>query len=163
MAVEGRIRERYYRQWPRFLGPHGAKFPFERRERNPPPNEMNALVSFGNALCYTLCLRQILRTALDPSIAYLHEPGDRRHSLALDLAEVFKPLLVDRAIFRLVKTGAITPRHFEPRLGGTYLSEAGRKVFVEHWDARLQQTVHHRGLGRPVSYERLVRLADQSG
>lgn len=158
MAVEGRIRERYYRLWPRILGPHGAAFPFERRERNPPSNEMNALISFGNSLCYSLCLRQILRTALDPSIAYLHEPGDRRHSLALDLSEIFKPLLVDRAIFRLVKTGQITAKHFEPRLGGTYLSEAGRKVFVAHWDERLQKTVHHRGLDRPVSYERLVRL-----
>ena len=158
MAVEGRIRERYYRTWPHVLGPHGAKFPFERRERRPPSNEMNALVSFGNALCYTTVLRQIYRTALDPSISFLHEPGDRRYSLALDLAEVFKPLLVDRAIFRLVKTGEIAPKHFEPRLGGTYLSEAGRKVFTAHWDERLRRTVHHRGLDRPVSYERLVRL-----
>ncbi len=158
MSVEGRVRERYYRLWPHFLGEAAARFPFTRRERQPPSNEMNALISFGNSLCYTTVLRQIYRTALDPTIAYLHEPGERRFSLALDLAEVFKPLLVDRAIFRLVKTGEITPKHFEQRLGGCYLTEAGRRIFVSHWDERLRQTVEHRTLGRKVSYERLVRL-----
>jgi CRISPR-associated protein Cas1 len=71
---------------------------------------------------------------------------------------VFKPLLVDRAIFRLIKTGQIQPKHFEERLGGTYLKESGRKTFVAHWDERLRQTIKHRRLGRKISYERLVRL-----
>lgn len=158
MGIEGIMREGYYRTWPTLLGKAGAVFPFERRERNPPSNELNALISFGNALCYSTVLRQIYRTVLDPTISFLHEPGDRRFSLALDLAEVFKPLLVDRAIFRLIKTGEITPKHFEPRLAGVYLNEKGRKVFVAHWDERLRQTIHHRTLDRPVSYERLVRL-----
>lgn len=159
MSSEGRVRDTYYQLWPRMLGEAvTAKFPFTKRERRPPSNELNALISFGNAMCYAAVLRQLYRTALDPTIAYLHEPGDRRYSLALDVAEVFKPLLVDRAIFRLLKTGAITPKHFEARLGGCYLTEAGRKVFVNHWDERMNQTVQHRGLGRKVSYQRLVRL-----
>lgn len=159
MSGEGRVRDAYYQLWPILLGDSVAKkFPFTKRERRPPSNELNALISFGNTLCYSAVLRQIYRTALDPTIAYLHEPGDRRYSLALDIAEIFKPLLVDRTIFRLLKTGEITPKHFEARLGGCYLTEAGRKVFVAHWDERMQQTVQHRGLGRKVSYERLVRL-----
>ncbi len=159
MSVEGRVRDRYYRLWPVFLGEElTQKFTFEKRERQPPSNEINALISFGNTLCYTTVLRQIYRTALDPTIAYLHEPGERRFSLALDIAEVFKPLLVDRAIMRLLKTGEISLKHFESRMGGCYLTEAGRKVFVAHWDERLRQTVQHRGLNRKVSYERLVRL-----
>ena len=159
MSGEGRVRDAYYQLWPTLLGPTVAeKFPFTKRERRPPSNELNALISFGNALCYSAALRQIYRTALDPTIAYLHEPGDRRYSLALDISEIFKPLLVDRTIFRLLKTGEVTPKHFESRLGGCYLTEAGRKVFVQHWDERMQQTVQHRGLGRKVSYARLVRL-----
>jgi len=159
MAVEGRIRDRYYRLWPYFLGTDvAARFPFNKRERRPPSNELNALISFGNSLCYTTVLRQIYRTALDPTVAFLHEPGDRRFSLALDLAEVFKPLLVDRAIFRLLKTAELTPRHFERHLGGCYLTDAGRKIVVAHWDERLSQTVQHRTLDRRVSYERLIRL-----
>ena len=158
MAAEGRARHAYYQAWPAILGRQSARFPFTARERRPPSNEMNALISFGNALCYTLCLKQLYRTALDPTIAFLHEPGERRFSLALDLAEVFKPLLVDRMIFRLVKTGRVQPDHFEQRLGGTFLTETGRRRVVEAWDERLRRTVRHRGLGRPVSYARLVRL-----
>jgi CRISP-associated protein Cas1 len=159
MAVEGRIRNRYYQLWPHFLGPDvTAKFPFTKRDRQPPSNELNALISFGNTLCYTTVLRQIYRTALDPTIAFLHEPGDRRFSLSLDVAEVFKPLLVDRMIFRLLKTAEIQPKHFERRLGGCYLNEAGRKIVVAHWDERLRQTVQHRTLNRRISYERLIRL-----
>ncbi|MEZ0606862.1 type I-B CRISPR-associated endonuclease Cas1b [Fibrella sp. WM1] len=159
MAVEGRIRNRYYQLWPHFLGPDvTARFPFTKRGRQPPSNELNALISFGNTLCYTTVLRQIYRTALDPTIAFLHEPGDRRFSLSLDLAEVFKPVLVDRMIFRLLKTGEIQPKHFEQRLGGCYLNETGRKIVVSHWDDRLRQTVHHRTLSRKISYERLIRL-----
>jgi CRISPR-associated protein Cas1 len=159
MGMEGRIRHAYYSTWPAILGDGaGTQFPFTARERRPPSNELNALISFGNAMCYTATLKQIYRTALDPTISYLHEPGDRRFSLALDLSEIFKPLLVDRAIFRLVKTGAITPKHFEARLGGTYLKDRGRRTFVEHWDERLKKTIQHRGLGRHVSYERLIRL-----
>lgn len=159
MAAEGRARDAYYGAWPTILGPRvAASFPFTSRERRPPSNAVNAAISFGNALCYTLCLKQLHRTALDPTVSYLHEPGDRRFSLALDLAEVFKPLLVDRAIFRLLKTGQLQPRHFQPHLGGVYLTEAGRRVFVEHWDERVKRTVRHRRLDRHVSYAHLVRL-----
>lgn len=158
MAAEGRARDAYYRAWPALLGSAAAAFPFDGRNRRPPSNALNAAISFGNALCYAACLKALYRTALDPTISYLHEPGDRRFSLALDLAEVFKPLLVDRAIFRLLKTGRLQPKHFEPRLGGVYLTEAGRRRFVEAWDERLRRTVRHRRLGRHVSYERLVRL-----
>lgn len=158
MGLEGRARRHYYQAWPSILGKHGTAFPFERRSRQPPSNPLNALISFGNSLCYAAVVNQLYHTALDPTISYLHEPGDRRFSLALDVAEVFKPLLVDRAIFRLIKTRQIQPSDFEERLGGTYLSESGRRVFVEHWDDRLQQTIQHRDLGRKVSYGRLLRL-----
>lgn len=158
MGTEGRIRDVYYRCWPALLGDAGRTFPFERRERRPPSNELNALISFGNALCYSAVLRQIYRTALDPAISYLHEPGERRFSLALDLSEIFKPLLVDRGLFRLIKTGAIQPKHFEERLGGMYLNDSGRRIVVEHWDDRLRRTIEHRRLNRRVSYERLIRL-----
>lgn len=158
MGLEGRARRHYYQTWPSILGKMGEAFPFDRRSRQPPSNPLNALISFGNSLCYAATVNQLYHTALDPTISYLHEPGDRRFSLALDLAEVFKPVLVDRAIFRLIKTRQIQPSDFEERLGGVYLAESGRRAFVEHWDDRLQQTIQHRRLGRNVSYQRLLRL-----
>lgn len=159
MSAEGRARDCYYQTWPLMLGEAVAqKFPFDKRERRPPSNPLNALISFGNSLCYSITLRQIYRTALDPTVSFLHEPGDRRYSLSLDLAEIFKPLLIDRTIFKLIKNGEIQPKHFEQRLGGCYLKEEGRKIFMAQLDQRLQQTVQHRQLNRNISYERLVRL-----
>lgn len=159
MGAEGRARHAYYGAWPALLGPEvSQRFPFEKRSRRPPNNALNAMISFGNSLCYAVCLKAIFRTALDPSIAYLHEPGDRRFSLSLDLAEVFKPLLVDRLILRVLKTGQIKPEHFEPYMNGVFLKDTGRRIFVEAWEERLQKTIKHRTLNRSVSYEHLVRL-----
>ncbi len=158
MGIEGRIRDLYYRTWDAVLEDFQDEFTLTRRERRPPTNEINALISFGNSICYTTCLRQIYRTQLNPTISFLHEPGERRYSLALDIAEIFKPILVDRAIFRLVKNRELQPKHFEERMDGVYLKENGRKTFTKHWDERLEETIKHRNLERKVSYERLVRI-----
>ena len=158
-GLEGQARAVYYRAWNAALGLDAGPFAFTRRSRRPPADPVNALISFGNGLCYAAVLQQLYRTALDPTIAYLHEPGDRRFSLALDLSELFKPVLVDRSILRLLHSGRITERHFEPREGGVYLNEVGRRRFVEHWDERLQRTFHHRELDRPVRYESWIHMA----
>ncbi len=157
MACEGRARQAYYAAWPAILRAKRGFF-FTRRNRRPPRDEVNALISFGNMLCYTVCLKQIYHTALDPTISYLHEPGERRFSLALDVSEVFKPILVDRLIFRLVNRGQLSPDHFEEHLGGVFLNERGRQVFVRAWNKRLNETVAHERLKRQVRYERLVRF-----
>jgi CRISPR/Cas system-associated endonuclease Cas1 len=124
-GVEGKIRERYYAAWRHIVSDDA--WAFERRVRRPPDNEINALISFGNGFLYTVCLSEIYRTQLTPTVSYLHEPGARRFSLALDLSEIFKPLIVDRAIFRLLNTGQMKPNtHFDKSLDGCYLSEAGK-------------------------------------
>jgi CRISPR-associated protein Cas1 len=156
MGLEGTMRARYYEAWPRILSPSWAEF--TKRVRRPPDNPVNALISYGNSLCYTLALSEIYRTPLSPLISFLHEPGARRFSLALDLAEIFKPILCDRLIFKLVNNGEIRPEHFEEGLNFCYLKEKGRRVFTQSWDERLRDTIEHRGLGRKVSYRRLVRL-----
>lgn len=66
---------------------------------HPPDNMINSLISFVNTLIYTKVLSEIYHTQLNPTISYLHEPGVRRFSLSLDIAEVFKPLIGDRLIF----------------------------------------------------------------
>jgi CRISPR-associated protein Cas1 len=124
----------------------------------PPSNEMNALISFGNAVCYAACLGQLYHTQLNPTISFLHEPGMRRYSLALDLAEIFKPLLVDRTIFALLNKKVLQADDFERKANGCWLKEKGRKRFMEAWDKRMGETIQHRKLGRSVSYKRLIRL-----
>jgi len=158
-GLEGAARNAYYRAWNALPGIGEGPFAFTRRSRRPPRDPLNALISFGNTLCYAAVLQKIYHTALDPTIAYLHEPGDRRFSLALDLSEIFKPLLVDRTIFSLIRTGRLTEKHFEPHEDGVYLNETGRRRFVEHWDRRLRQTLFLEESGRRVRYDELLLLA----
>jgi len=97
MGIEGNIRKNYYEAFELIIN----DFSMGGRSYQPPGNEVNALVSFGNMMCYSQCLRAIHQTQLNPVISFLHEPGERRYSLSLDLAEIFKPLLVDRVIFKV--------------------------------------------------------------
>jgi CRISPR-associated endonuclease Cas1 len=155
MACEGRARAAYYQAFEKIIK---RDVEFKKRVRRPPDNMVNALISFTNGLVYSTCLTQIYRSQLDPTISFLHEPGFRRFSLALDLAEVFKPVLADRLIFRLFNNGQLSEKHFAQDLNCCYLKETGRKIVLQEWDARLKTTIEHRRLKRKVSYERLIRL-----
>lgn len=155
MGIEGNIREKYYSCFESILS---ERFSFKKREKRPPTNPVNALISFGNMMLYTTVLSEIYKTQLNPLISYLHQPGYRRFSLALDISEIFKPLLVDRIVFKLINTGMIKEKHFSAELEYCYLNEAGRKIFVQEYDEKLKTTIKHRKLGRNVSYRRLIRL-----
>jgi len=154
MALEGRAREAYYGAWETLLGEAWAL----ERSRRPPKDPINALLSFANTLLYTAILAQIYQTHLDPRIGFLHEANYRRHSLNLDVAEVFKAPLVDRLIFRLVRRGQIKSGHFLREGQGVFLSEAGRRLVVEEWEKTLQTTYRHPTLRRSVSYRTTLRL-----
>lgn len=156
MQAEGQAREAYYRAFDFILKSEG--FAFKERTRRPPRNRLNALLSFGNSLLYTTVLSEIYKTHLDPRIGFLHATNFRRFTLNLDVAEVFKPLLVDRLVLSLVQKGQIQGKHFEDALGGLYLTKEGRRIFIEAWEGRLQTTIYHRPLRRNVSYRGLIRL-----
>jgi CRISPR-associated protein Cas1 len=156
MAVEGHAREAYYSTFDYIID--DPDFPFEKRSQRPPLNRLNALISFGNSLCYTIALSEIYKTYLDPRIGYLHATNFRRFSLNLDLAEIFKPILVDRLIFTLINKRMITKKDFDRQTGAILLTENGKRTFVAEMDNRLKTTVNHRHLGRTVSYRRLMRL-----
>jgi CRISPR-associated protein Cas1 len=149
MGCEGRARAAYYQSFSSILR---NDVEFTKRVRRPPDNMVNALISFTNGLVYSAALTQIYRTQLDPTISFLHEPGARRFSLALDLAEVFKPVLADRMLFKLLNNRQLSDRDFAQDLNCCYLKESGRKVVLKKWDARLQTTIEHRRLRRKVSY-----------
>jgi len=155
MSAEGRAREEYYKSFNKILR---AGFEFEKRVRQPPDNAINCLISFGNSLLYTSTLSEIYRTQLNPTVSYLHEPGERRFSLSLDISEVFKPVLVDRVIFNLINNQLIKDEHFLKELNFCYLNEAGRRVFISEYDAKLKTTIALKKLGRSVSYQRLIRI-----
>lgn len=153
MGMEGHCRQVYYQAFEVII----KDFKMNGRHRQPPSNEVNALISFGNMMCYALALDMIYHTTLNPTISFLHEPGARRYSLALDLAEIFKPIFVDRSIFKLLNKKELQAKHFEQSLKGCFLKESGRKIFVADFDKRLKQTILHRSLNRKVSYKSLVK------
>lgn len=155
LGREGRMRDQYYEAFDAITG---WQYSMGKRIRRPPNNMMNALISWGNSLLYTTCLSELYKTNLNPTISWLHEPGERRYSLALDLSEVFKPLLVDKVIFRLINLKMLDKKDFDQNLQYCYLKESGRKKYLEVYEERLQTTIKHRLLGRSVSYRRLIRL-----
>lgn len=156
MAIEGNIRETYYKAFDTII--NDKDFVFQERTRRPPKNYLNTLISFGNTLAYTVCLSEIYKTHLDPRIGYLHSTNFRRFSLNLDVAEIFKPILVDRIIFSCIAKKMITKKDFVNDTEGIILKEKGKKCFIENWEEKLKTTIQHREIGKSVSYRRLIRL-----
>lgn len=154
MGTEGMIRQTYYEAFNLILN----DFEMGNRSKQPPQNEVNALISFGNMMCYTFCLRAIHQTQLNPTISFLHIPGERRYSLALDVAEVFKPVIIDRVIFKVLNKREIQEKHFDRKLNKCLLNQSGKKIFVKAIEDKLMETIKHRTLNRNVSYRHLMKL-----
>lgn len=156
MALEGNIRNHYYQAFDKIV--ENPDFAFQERSRRPPKNYMNTLISYGNSIMYTICLSEIYKTHLDPRIGYLHATNFRRFTLNLDVAEIFKPVIVDRLIFTLLGKKMIAKGDFDRDMGGIMMKEKAKKSFVQELDEKLKTTINHRDIGRPVSYRRLIRL-----
>ncbi len=154
MGIEGNIRMNYYDAFNLIIN----DFEMGGRTKQPPLNPVNALISFGNMMCYSQVLRSIHQTQLNPTISYLHTPGERRFSLALDIAEIFKPILVDRVIFKVLNKREIQEKDFDSRLNKIYLKENGKKKFIQSFENRLAETIMHRSLNKKVSYKHLIKL-----
>ena len=156
MAVEGNIREQYYKAFDVIL--QNPDFLFETRTRRPPKNNLNTLISFGNSILYSLILSEIYKTHLDPRIGYLHTSNFRRFSLNLDVSEIFKPVIVDRVIFSLVNERMVSGKDFEKEGNGIFLKESGKKAMISEMMRKLETTISHPAVGRAVSYRRLIRM-----
>ena len=155
MGIEGNIRKVYYSTWSKIIN---QQVDFEKRVKRPPDNMINTLISFINSLIYTTCLSEIYKTQLNPTISYLHSPGDRRFSLCLDITEIFKPLIVDRMIFSLLNRNMINEDDFAKDSNFYYLKDKGRKKILEEYEKKLNQTITHKELKREVSYQTLIKL-----
>ncbi len=155
MGIEGNIRDLYYSAFNEIIQ---GKTEFKKRVKRPPDNFINTLISFGNSLVYTSVLSELYRTQLDPTVSFLHEPGYRRYSLALDIAEIFKPIIMDRMIFTMVNKNELTEKDSKKNLNHCYLKDKGRMKFLRKYDERLKTTIKHKKLNRHVSYKRLIRL-----
>ncbi|BCS93383.1 type I-B CRISPR-associated endonuclease Cas1b [Metallosphaera javensis (ex Sakai et al. 2022)] len=153
LGVEGNAREMYYSCFDQVLG---EDFAFEKRTRRPPQNRLNSLISLGNSLLYVTVLDEIRKTHLDPRIGFLHTTNFRRFSLNLDVAEVFKPVVVDRLIISMINRGSITPQDFEEGSSGLRLTREALRKFLSEYDRKLSSTITVKR--RKVSYTSLIRM-----
>ncbi|MEM1653812.1 MAG: type I-B CRISPR-associated endonuclease Cas1b [Candidatus Micrarchaeia archaeon] len=152
-SVEGRIWAVYYQSFNKIV----ERFKMTTREIRPPNDEMNAMISFGNSLLYSTTLSEIYNTYLHPSISFMHEPSERRFSLALDIADIFKPIIVERTIFNLINNKMISEDDFDRDIG-ILLNDQGKKTFIKEYNEKLNTTIRHPELNRDVSYRYLIRL-----
>lgn len=155
MGAEGRIRKTYYEAFNSILS---NEFHFEKREKRPPTDPINALVSFGNSMMYSAVLGEIYQTQLDPTISYLHEPSTKRFSLTLDISEIFKPLIIDPIIFSIINNRIIKTEDFDINEGICFLNDTGKKKFIKEFETKMATTVKHRSLNRNVSYRNFIKL-----
>jgi CRISPR-associated protein Cas1 len=156
LSVEGRIWLRFYDSFSSFLP---ENFLMNKRVKRPPDNPMNALVGFGNTLLYTKTISSIYNTHLNQSISFLHSPSEGRFSLSLDISEVFKPVLVFKTIFELVGRKKLqVTKHFDKSLNYALLNESGKKIFIDAFETRLNESFKHTKLKRLTTYKNAIKL-----
>lgn len=156
LLAEARLKQVYYRMFDCIL--LNTEFKFQSRMAHPPGNEFNALMSFGYALLYGDLLNAIEKSNLVPEISFIH--GHTRHnsgSLQYDLADIFKPHIIDRLCLRLVRGSIINLSHFyKTNNNGMFLNEEGRKLFIREYDKMLHKTVMDTRNNRKYSYKQFL-------
>jgi CRISPR-associated protein Cas1 len=160
-GYEGAAAAAYFGAWRAALPPAWG---FGGRAFYPPPDPVNALLSFGYTLALNDVLTAVQMTGLDPYLGTFHVIEAGRPSLALDMLEEFRPLIVDRLVLDLVRTNAVTRTHFEhppERREAVYLTKAARAIFIERYEALLQSKVRVT-TGEQTSLRRVLLLQAQA-
>ncbi len=161
LGIEGTAARLYFEAFPSLLtsadslpGPSFTGL----RNRRPPADAVNCLLSF----CYSLLTKELLAACLtvgfDPYIGLYHRPRFGRPALALDLAEEFRPLLADSTVLTLVNNREVSASDFVVRAGAVALTAEGRKTVIRAWERRMKTEIRHPMFGYSVSYRRAVEL-----
>jgi len=160
LGIEGAAARLYFEAFPSLLRTDGLPGPAFTglRNRRPPTDAVNCLLSF----CYALLAKEMLAACLvvgfDPYLGLFHRPRFGRPALALDLAEEFRPLLADSCVLTLINNRELGASDFVVRAGAVSLTEDGRRAVLRAWERRMTTTVRHPVFGYSVSYRRAVEL-----
>lgn len=138
----------------------GANFAFDfhHRNRRPPADPVNALLSFAYAMLSRTLTNTLTTVGFDAYRGFYHQPRYGRPALALDLMEPFRPLIADSTVLQVINNGEVRPTDFVGGAGRTNLSDEGRKRFIAAFERRLSHEVTHPLFGYRVSYRRLLEL-----
>ena len=140
MGIEGACSNAYFDA---LAGCVPADVTFDGRSRRPPRDLPNAALSYGYAILLSECVGALHAAGREPSLGVAHAPTDKRPSLALDLMEQFRPLLVDQTVMALLRTRKLRPEHgvVEAEAGGVWLGSDGKKILVDVYEAACQRSV----------------------
>lgn len=150
-GLEGQAGRLYFETLSAMVRVEKEAFRFNGRNRRPPRDRMNALLSFVYTLVLSDCVAACEGVGLDPQFGYLHALRPGRPSLALDLQEELRAVLADRLVFSLVNRRQVRPKDFEERPGGAvHLSDSGRRTVLVAYQKRKQEEVGHPVLSQQV-------------
>ena len=170
LGVEGDAAAVYFRAFAGLLAPPGAEklpedrkkgmapFRFETRNRRPPTDPVNAMLSLAYAMLTRHLTVALATVGLDPYRGFFHAPRYGKPALALDIMEPFRPIIADSVVLAVVNTGEVSPDHFVSALTGTALTSVGRRRFVGAFERRLSQETTHPLFGYRLSMRRLLLL-----
>lgn len=162
LGVEGTAARIYFGAFARMLkSPEslpGGDFTFEGRNRRPPSDAVNALLSFLYSMLVKDCLATVASVGFDPYMGVLHRPQFGRPALALDLAEEFRPLVAESVAITLLNNGELSPKNFLQRGHAVTLTPEGRKIVLRAHERRLSQSLRHPTFGYEVSYRRALEV-----
>ena len=158
LGIEGAAARTYFSEFRGMIKNESLDFDFRGRNRRPPRDPVNAVLSF----LYAMLIKQATITALtvgfDPYLGFYHQPKYGRPALALDLVEEFRPLIADSVCLTLINNGELGPEHFITRGAATALTQNGRCRVIEAYERRMDTLVTHPLFGYPVSYRRMLEM-----
>jgi CRISPR-associated protein Cas1 len=160
LGIEGAAAREYFSKFSLMFKQNGAPsaFDFTKRNRRPPKDPINALLSFLYSMLTKEMVVTLVGIGFDPYMGFYHQPRYGRPALALDLMEEFRPLVADSVVISLINTGEICERDFIQRLAGCALTDSGRRRVIEAFERRLNTTVTHPVFGYTVSYRRIFEI-----
>ena len=162
LGVEGAAAAIYFQRLPGMLRNEGqdpaVSFRMENRNRRPPTDPINAMLSFGYAVLTRTFVNILTAVGFDAHRGFFHQPRYGRPALALDMMEPFRPLIVDSAVIMAVNNGEVQQTDFVQEPMGTSLSDRGRKRFIAALERRLAQEVTHPIFGYRLEYRRLLEI-----
>jgi CRISPR-associated protein Cas1 len=160
LGLEGQGASLYFGEFSRFLKaqPPGRGFDFQSRNRRPPRDPINALLSFAYALLCKDCFSALCTVGFDPYCGFYHVGRHGRPSLALDLMEEFRAVIADSVVLTLVNNRVVTPEDFLTWRAACQLTESGRKKFFQAYEQRKATVITHPIFGYRMSYSRMLEV-----
>lgn len=157
LGLEGLAARQYFDAFGEMLNV-GTGFEVTGRSRRPPTDPVNALLSFGYSMLAKEALAAVIAVGFEPGLGIYHQVRPGRPSLALDLMEEFRPLIVDSTVLSTVNAREIRAGHFNRRGVAIVLTNEGRKVFIAAIERRLRSSIRHPVFGYEVSYRRALAV-----